>query len=159
MTMTRPAFRILSQAVEEVLGTMFFVFVQPIPLVDEIEPGWTEQPWYTAEIKFDGPWQGFIKGFFPAQAANLMTANFMGLDEDSAIEPAMVEDSVKELINMIGGRMMVLLEPDKSSGLGLPQAGQAAWDDVSGLIGADDAALFESDEGLLVFKMELEQAA
>ncbi len=154
---TQQISELLARAVDEVLGTMFYVFGQPVPAMEEPSPEGMAQPWVKAWIGFEGPAVGQLTVFLGQDTARTLAANFMGRDAEEGVSEEMIADTVRELLNMISGRLMVLIEPEKTSKLGLPLTEPTDWEEVERAL--DDpkcCLLLDSDEGVFTFKLDLE---
>ncbi len=104
-----------------VLETMFF------QLVEITEPDCTLQEWFSenttllgSTLDFSGPWSGSFYLLIPANKANEITANFLGLEVEE-VEESQREDAVKELLNMIGGGMLSQFDKKGAFRLGIPE--------------------------------------
>ena len=147
----------LSEAAEEVLAAMFYVFASPID-DDDQELDLTGGA-LCCRISFTGPQIGSLRILVPNDAGRTLAANFMGLEQDEIEEP-MIIDAVKELTNMIGGRFLVLIEPEKSFDMGLPEMKSCASEEADQVAEQAGAGLvFESDEGMFAFFLNLEDVA
>lgn len=146
----------LSEAAEEVLAAMFYVFAAPTDENDQ-ELDLSDGA-LCCRISFTGPQKGALSIVVPNDAGRTLAANFMGLEQDE-IEEAMVLDALKELTNMIGGRFLVLVEPEKSFDMGLPEMRSCIADEADRIAAQAGASLvFESDEGMFAFYLNLEDA-
>lgn len=137
-------------SISDVLGTMFFQMVQ-ITNADSTLQEWfaQEQALCGATLKFDGPLGGSFCLLIPLDAANNITANFLGLDP-AELDEKQHEDTIKETLNMIGGGMLSILDPKGTYNLGIPElfdANDLAWDKLSGLQG--NFVLFETEDNHL----------
>ncbi len=90
--------QVLKEVISEVLETMFFAMVE----FDQSEPG--NHPFdYESEILLFNPeGQILISLQVSEEFARMTTADFLGIGQDQ-LKDDDIEDSMKELANMIGG--------------------------------------------------------
>lgn len=112
----------VKQAISDVLETMFF---QPMRFADETRPlkEWffQEGTLLGASLDFDGPPQGSFFLLVPDTLIGEWTANLLGMDRRE-IGDEQKRDTLKEAINMIGGRALSLLDAQGVCRMGIPQA-------------------------------------
>jgi len=110
----------LKQAISNVLELMFFVSVQ---VMEDENPSSEKplngQPCIGATLAFSGPLSGSYYLLIPQEMARVITANFLGLDDDE-VTGNQAQDTVKEALNMIGGHMLSLTEEPDNFQLGIP---------------------------------------
>ena len=118
----------MREAISNVMETMFFRLVQ-VP-----DANGTLQEWFArdrnllgATLTFNGHSAGSIYLLMPAEMADEMTCDFLGLEIDKVSEEQR-KDIVKEALNMIGGHTLSI-----SDGTGAYQIGIPALLDESGL--------------------------
>ncbi|MBW2340078.1 MAG: chemotaxis protein CheX [Deltaproteobacteria bacterium] len=111
----------LKEAISNVLDTMFF---QPVQL-DESNSNFQE--WFSigqslcgATVSFNGPLAGSLYLIVPLDLLSEITANFLGLKEEEIHEDQR-RDTVREALNMIGGRMLSLADKAGAFKLGIPE--------------------------------------
>lgn len=111
----------MRESISNVLETMFF---QPVQIhEDQVSlKGWFSQSvsLWGATLDFDGPLSGSSYLILSDRVANEITANFLGLEEEE-IDQNQKEDTVKEALNMIGGKMLSFLEEEGVFKLGIPK--------------------------------------
>lgn len=111
----------LKQAISNVLELMFFVSVQ---VMEDENPSSEKplngQPCIGATLAFSGPLSGSYYLLIPQEMARVITANFLGLDDDE-VTGNQAQDTVKEALNMIGGHMLSLAENPDAFQLGIPE--------------------------------------
>lgn len=111
----------MREAISDVLETMFF---QPVQFADN---NCTLQEWFAgrqsllgATLNFSGPLAGSFYLLIPVRIAGEITANFLGLREEE-INEEKKKDTIKEAINIIGGRMFSLFDKKGAFKLGIPE--------------------------------------
>jgi CheY-specific phosphatase CheX len=96
----------LREAISEVMETMFFLPVQflngPAPIGEWLS---VEKKVMEAHIEFEGTRSGRVFLLVPHPALKEMAANFLGLEEQEVSEEH-AQDTLKEAINMMTGRML-----------------------------------------------------
>lgn len=137
---------ILMNAIFEVFEKMFFVFLEPVD--EDIRYD------MTASINFSGPTKGTIDVLLTADLASAMVQNMLSIDDDG-ITPKLVEDCVKESVNMIAGNFLQKYDSSKVFDLSIP-----TFKKESAEFTAQEAAgkarlnvCFEASEGLLGVRM------
>lgn len=140
----------MKASISEVLGTMFFQMVQ-IVNADSTLQEWLapEHPLLGATLDFNGPWAGSFYLFIPLGAANSITANFLGLNAGEVDEDQQ-NDTVKEMLNMIGGGLLSIYDQKGVFKLGIPQLiekGDLTLDTFEGY--QQDFVLFETKDNHL----------
>lgn len=112
-------------SISEVLETMFF-----LPL-DILEPE-SEEDFFPGEsqnlmgctLGFGGPFDGGLAFLIPLPLARTLTADFVGEDRE-AISERTVEETIKELLNMITGKTLSLFDSQALFRLELPEIMEA----------------------------------
>jgi len=111
----------MREAISDVLETMFF---QPVEFADNNctlqEWFYGKQPLLGATLNFNGPLAGSMYFLIPFRMAGEITANFLGLREEE-INGEQKRDTIKEAINIIGGRMFSLFDKKGAFRLGIPE--------------------------------------
>jgi len=102
------------QAMFEVMEKMYFLFLEPSSKEEAVEPNW-----YTVEVRFSGAWQGMIEIQFSLPIVMAMVENVLGVLEGEK-EEQLMEDTMKECVNMIAGNFLQKLEPEKAIHLTIP---------------------------------------
>lgn len=134
-------------SISEVLGTMFFQMVQIVDANSTLQE-WLaqEQSLLGATLDFGGPLAGSFYLLIPVDAANKITANFLGLNADEVHEEQQ-NDTVKEMLNMIGGGLLSIIDQKGTFKLGLPElieTNDLTLDKFDGL--QKDFVLFETKD-------------
>src|SRR5574340_1207120 len=102
----------LTASIFEVFEKMYYIFLEPVG-----NSGW-KQKWM-ASIKFVGPMEGEIKVLFSSGMADAMVQNMLNI-EQSKITEKLVEDCLKEAVNMICGNFLRKFDASKVFNLSLP---------------------------------------
>ncbi len=147
---------LLAQSVKEVLETMFYIFAEPISAVEDLAEGRLMLDSIHCRLEFEGPGQGWIDIFLAQNLGPRLAANFLGQDEEE-VSADIALDAAKELTNMIAGRFLVLLEPQKSFDLGLPRAETVGLVNVAPFLSEPNKNIvLQSEEGALAISLCLE---
>lgn len=148
----------MRDSISDVLETMFFQMVQIMDIGSTLKEWMAqEQSLLGVTLTFDGPLAGSFCLIIPADAANNITANFLGLDADE-LDENQQKDTVKEALNMIGGNMLSALDQKGAFKLGLPElmkADDLVLDKLDGLQG--DFVLFETENNHLAAGIVLDR--
>lgn len=128
------------QAVFEVMEKMYFIFLEPVSIEGEVEP-----EWHAVEVGFSGTWQGKIGMHFSLPLVSAMMENVLGSPAAEEDEQLM-EDTMKECVNMIAGNFLQKFEPEKAIHLTIPRyLGRTGPKEVEGdiviALGADGAPI------------------
>ncbi len=111
----------LREAIFDVLKTMFFEPLQAvekdITLLDWFS---RKQALFAAKLTFSGPKNGFFYMIVPESVATEITANFLGIDE-SETDTEQKIDTIKEALNMIGGRVFSFFDREGEYKLNIPE--------------------------------------
>ena len=150
----------LKTSISKVLETMFFL---PVTLVAEPSGlnrwlGQVPQLW-GATLGFKGPASAFAYMLLPEQVLKEMTANMLGLDQESVNEGQQT-DTLKEALNMIAGHMLSLYDEKAEFKLGIPEIMDVArhvnnaFEDLG-----QDAILIETEESRMAAGIVIEVEA
>ncbi|MEN6331175.1 MAG: chemotaxis protein CheX [Smithella sp.] len=139
--------QLLMNAIFEVFEKMFFVFLEPV----EEDVNYD----MIASINFAGPVRGSIDILLTSDLADAMVQNMLSVDEEGVTQK-LIEDCVKEAVNMIGGNFLQKYDSSKVFDLSIP-----TFKNESAMLAKQDAEAsektwilpFESSEGLLGVKM------
>jgi chemotaxis protein CheY-P-specific phosphatase CheC len=111
----------MKASISEVLETMFFL---PLEFVDggEINEiiSSADGGVLACKLVFSGPFSGVSCFLIPVKVAKGMTANFLGQDAEVVTEEQMA-GTVKEVLNMITGKLFSLYNNRAVFNLGLPE--------------------------------------
>ncbi len=103
------------QSIFEVMEKMYFIFLEPASKEGEVEP-----EWYAIEVGFSGAWQGKITVHFSLPIVSVMMENVLGSPAAEG-EEQLMEDTMKECVNMIAGNFLRKFEPEKALYLTIPR--------------------------------------
>ncbi|HEX7927266.1 MAG TPA: chemotaxis protein CheX [bacterium] len=108
----------LITALEEILDKMAFMVFET-GSVDKLE---SPAPYgYTSQIAFKGSITGTLNLYFTLSTAEAIARNLMGLRDGDELFKGTVEDALGEFANILMGRALSLMDPDKAFDLNLPQ--------------------------------------
>jgi len=154
---TTGSVQLLAQAAEEVLGTMFFSFVDPVASIEDLMEGPVLTQVLKGSLKFRGPVKGSVEAFCALGSCRTLAANFLGQEEEE-LSQEMVQDAFKEMTNMVVGRFLALMEPERVCELGLPEVEVQPSLDLGELLARPEEALvLDAGEGVAVFHLRLEK--
>jgi len=95
----------LAQALESVINTMASL---PLEIVDPRDLPDMEAPLVHAHINFTGESSGEIGLLFDPPLASLLAARILGLEDKDQLLDDMIEDAVKELLNVVCGQFLTM---------------------------------------------------
>lgn len=101
-------------SVFEVFEKMYYIFLEPGD-----SPPSTEKK-RCVQIKFSGGLKGEMQAYYSETLAQAMVENALGLDRKEVTEQIM-EDCLKESLNMIGGNFLQKYEQEKVLQLSIPE--------------------------------------
>jgi CheY-specific phosphatase CheX len=113
----------MKASISEVLEKMFFL---PLDVSDASAPAdlWKDRapadP-ITAGLEFSGPFKGRFALLIPGRLAGELAADFMGVDREG-VPREQVEQTVKEILNMIAGSTFSALDENAVFQLGIPES-------------------------------------
>ncbi len=112
----------MKDSISEVLEKMFFL---PLDVSDSV--GWSdlwEDPAavdpIAVKLAFSGPFSGHFMFLIPRGLGTGLTADFMGI-EKNAVPPEHVEQTAKEILNMVAGTAFSDLDEQAVFQLGIPE--------------------------------------
>ncbi|MBW1729243.1 MAG: chemotaxis protein CheX [Deltaproteobacteria bacterium] len=111
----------MKNSISDVLETMFFLsldFSDDIDILEQWDTG--KDPVIAAKLSFSGPLCGYAVFCIPKKSALSITADFMGKDEQE-ISDDQINETIKEIINMIIGNTFSMYDPDVVFDLGVPE--------------------------------------
>jgi len=136
----------LMNSIFEVFEKMFFVFLEPFE--EDIHYD------MMTSIRFSGPMRGEIRAYLSKGVAVAMVKNMLGLEPKDVTDKVM-EDCVKEALNMISGNFLNKWDATQVFDLSIPE-----YEKKQGKFEKDKPAtlslLFESDEQYMGITMNLE---
>ena len=155
MSASKPI-QLMAQAADEVLGTMYFSFVDPVTVLDDLLDGPVIEKGLHGHIEFSGALKGAANTYCGEGPTRVLSANFVGEDEDEVAQEVVL-DAFKELTNMIVGRFLALMEPEKVCELGLPEVSEFNDLDLNEYMKRPEEALvLDTGEGVIVLEIKLE---
>jgi hypothetical protein len=113
-TTTGPDTDLVQAALEQVWESMLYAVAEPVPSTTGALANGLE-----ATIAVSGAWNGELRLFCDAGAAQQMAATMLGAPSDEELPELDVHDAVGEILNVVGGSVKGALEGE--SRLGLPQ--------------------------------------
>lgn len=124
----------MKTSISEVLEKMFFL---PLDFSEAGSPGdlWEagEQEVLAIRLAFEGPFSGHFLFFIPWMLGTTLAADFMGIDAEG-VSTEHVEQTAKEIVNMIAGSTFSALDDEAVFDLGIPEPVPAneAWQGKDG---------------------------
>ncbi len=119
--MTTAMMTAMMTSISEVMETMFF---QPVEFEQDQLPGPavldTPEPVMTCQLKFSGDFSGFFILVVPKDLLSTLAQNFMG-ETEKTLDPSLLEGTLTEMLNMIGGNALKKLESNVPFELDIPE--------------------------------------
>ena len=146
----------MKNSISEVLETMFFLsldFSNDIELQDLWDT--KKETILSAKLIFSGPLSGYAVFCIPKTSALSITADFMGKDEQEISEDQ-INETVKEILNMIIGNTFSKYDPDVVFDIGVPEL-VGFHDSIKGLPDSEKrfSIVIETLENNLAFQMNI----
>ncbi|MDD5170336.1 MAG: chemotaxis protein CheX [Syntrophales bacterium] len=104
---------IIMKSVFEVFEKMYYIFLEPRDYECKGENR------RVVRIRFSGDVSGEMSAYYSGALAESMVENALGVDKDE-MNDHVIEDCLKECVNMICGNFLQKLEPDKVLHLSIP---------------------------------------
>lgn len=101
-------------AIFEVFEKMYYIFLEPRDFEQKDEAR------KVVRIRFSGATSGEMMAYYGKNLAPCMIENALGLDQSEQTDQIM-EDCLKECINMVCGNFLQKLEPDRVLHLSIPE--------------------------------------
>jgi hypothetical protein len=114
-------------ALQEVLGTMFFSDAVPVECRHA-----AENDWISARVSFSGVPAGEMRLLLSANLAAVFAAAFLGIDE-SEVTGESSNQVICELANMVCGAILSRLHPDSLVALSAPELAPVDFDRPGGV--------------------------
>jgi len=146
----------MKNSISDVLETMFFLSLDFSDDIDILELWNTgKDPVIAAKLSFSGPLSGYAVFCIPKKSALSITADFMGKDEQE-ISDDQINDTIKEIINMIIGNTFSMYDSDVVFDLGVPELVEF-HDSIKGLPDSEKSfsVVIETMENYLAFQMNI----
>jgi len=105
---------ILMMSVFEVFEKMYYIFLEPRA------PESSDTRQRAVTIRFSGASNGEMQAYYSEALAEAMVENALGMDKVD-ISDQVMEDCLKESVNMVCGNFLQKMEPDKVLQLSLPR--------------------------------------
>ncbi len=106
-------FQTMRQVIFEIFGDMFFMFPEEYDEEVEFPPNWIKYKINVANEK-----DFFLNFYFTPGQAKLMAENFLG-EEAENISNIIIDETLKEAVNVLGGNLLNRIEEDLH--LGIPE--------------------------------------
>jgi CheY-specific phosphatase CheX len=146
--------KLLSEAAQRVLETMFFVTPDKVSMDPQRPAG----ALIAASLTFQGAPPGRFGLVVSDLVARTLTENFIGCDDDIVLLPAQVAGVMGEIANMMCGAVVSQMESDVIFDLSAPESVHVGADEPGPdfTIGSPSTCRLEFSEGALVSFLTLE---
>ena len=117
------------EAVIESMENLAFIEVGPAESDMNYEQtvNWLDLDWYYMTIFIYSPFAGEMRLIVPGPVVTVMAKN-MWLLEENEISAQLKEDLLKEVLNVIAGRILIeIVPPNETFQLGIPDAGRDSF--------------------------------
>jgi len=145
----------LEQTFISVVEKLTFMFGEPVDLA-EIEVG--DEPWVEARMEFGGDLVGSLAVIVPASLQPEIASNILGLDADGLDTQEVLDDALRETLNVVCGHViMALAGPEASFELVAPSNQMLSQDQLAALLAAPGTSAYLLDEEPVLLNLELTQ--
>lgn len=148
--LTETAVTVLSDILER-FGFLFADFAEK----REIRP--PEKDSARAEMTFSGAMNGNLALLVTDELAHELTANVMGLEPDDETIPGRVDDTVKELLNLICGHMITELAGEEQVfDLSIPEVSRVSADAWLATLGRSQTVCLQVEDRPILLEIQIE---
>ncbi len=116
----------MKDSISEIFETMFFMPLEfeEGKAIEDLEKS-IDEPMICAQIDFSGPFKGALAVMLPRGLARELSANFLGEDE-GAVTEEIVEGTIKEILNMLAGKMLSFYDANLVFDLAIPETAEVS---------------------------------
>lgn len=101
---------VLAKVCCDVFEQLAFMFGE---IIDKDDVSCDSNRFIRALMSFQGDRSGSVELLLPAELAEMLAYNILGIDNDDTLDPGTSEDAVKEMLNTICGKLLTVLYGDK----------------------------------------------
>ncbi len=141
----------LKDSISEVFDTMFFMVPVPEPGLAEKVADLPASGWYEGSLSVRQQFeQVSIYVWAPSELATELAANILS-SEPEELSTADVQDAYKEMLNMVAGSVLTVVDADSKWRMGLPQSTRLEQGALGQRLGlASQSLYFDVEERVLV---------
>ena len=115
--------------------------------------------WLRAEVRLEGDLSGRLVLWVPGAAATGMAADLLGCDPDALPDPALADDAVGELLNVVAGQAATAIGGEAIAyRVTLPRLARMAETAAREALAAADCLLFEVDESPFLLQVAVAES-
>ena len=96
----------------EVVEKLTFMFGEQVDVADVVTDA---EPWVEARMGFSGDLEGTLAVVVPVSLQTEIASNIMGLDADASYTQDVLDDALRELINVVCGHVIMVLAGDDAN--------------------------------------------
>ncbi len=139
----------------EVVEKLTFMFGEEAEM-DEVEVG--DEPWVEARMKFTGDLAGSLAVIVPESLQPEIAANILGLDAEGIDTKEMLDDSLREVLNVVCGHViMALVGQDSNFDLFAPSNEVLTGENLQALMADSGTTAYLLDDEPLLLNLQIEQ--
>lgn len=133
----------ISEVFLDVVEQLAFMFGDPC---DGEEMPCDRGPWARASIRFESEVSGVISLAVPQELCPEIAANIIGVDPEDVQDPAVAHDSLKEMLNVVCGHVVPVLQPEGADFvLAIPELETLTAEECGGVPETDTVTCFNLD--------------
>jgi len=138
-----------------VVEKLTFMFGEHV-VADEITVN--AEPWVSARMEFSGDVHGSLEVAVPQSLQPEIAANILGLETDGEPSPEVLDDALRELLNVVCGHVIVALAGNRTDfDLTPPRNAALALDQVTQMLGDPDTTCYLMDDEPLLLNLKFAQ--
>jgi len=137
----------------EVVEKLTFMFGEQAAR-DEIDPA--SESWVEARMQFTGGQSGSLAVIVPQSLQPEIAANILGLDAEGLDTPAVLDDALREMLNVICGHVLMAICGEAADfQLEAPTTVALDGDQMSALLADDNTSAYLLDDEPVLLHLEL----
>jgi hypothetical protein len=140
----------------DVVEKLTFMFGEHVSM-DDVAPG--HEPWTEARMAFTGDVTGSIAVIVPRSLQPDIAANILGLDHDALQQQAVLDDALREMLNVLCGHIIrAIAGPSSQFDLVTPQNIELAPDELRELMDDPDSTAYLLDDEPVLMNLKFERS-
>ena len=139
----------------DVVEKLTFMFGEHVDMAD-IAPG--TEPWTEARMGFRGDLTGSLAVIVPQELQPEIAANILGLDSDLMQQPEVLDDALREMLNVVCGHVIrAIAGPSCSFDLVTPENRELSGEELEVAMNDPDTTAYLLDDEPLLMNLKLQR--
>jgi len=140
----------------DVVEKLTFMFGEHVAM-DDVAPG--HEPWTEARMAFSGDVTGSLAVIVPQSLQPEIAANILGLDHDMLQQTEVLNDALREMLNVVCGHVIrALAGPSCHFDLVTPQNVELSPEELRELMDDPDTTAYMLDDEPVLMNLKLERS-